>query len=603
MSRNAFFDAINGYESTSDADAPDTGKRFFLRTVSGTVTHSKKRLSSTRPVRFIDWLSKLVSYSSTKAYGAAFLAFGLLTIFLHFSRDLIGAYTPATDAELIIGIVLSVLSIPLLLFDRPMCIALQDFSLTDFLLFEFFCIKRMHKIACRNSVPTVLAILLGIIPAALGYFVPIETVTFVLISVTVIAIAFISPEFSLLASFIILPYVSYLPYESFIIPAIIIVTVISLFRKVYFGKRYLNIEQYDILLGILMSAVLTSGIFIKGVDSFTSSLGMIVLMLGYTLCSNLVANRRLADRAMNAIIVSSIPAFIATATEFVRAVSEKKLFDVLQHGLSGSFDDPAEYAAFLVVILTLTVAGIKQSHGGERLFYVGVFLFNLFSLVLTAQRFAAIVLIIGFIAYFALKLRAAAGLILPILFVIPYAVLYMPSEMLDVIFAETIGGLRAGDLFHLWRTALDVLRENLWVGIGIGEVSFGEEFAGTGYGGITDTHNIFLELGLEAGVIALVCFVVILLVRLRHRAAYYKYTKNSQVSTLSPIISVAIFALITLGATNYIWSDVSTAYLFWSVLGIGSATLRVAKQEHDDRVLYYDGARSASAAVLELDLD
>ena len=378
---------------------------------------------------------------------------------------------------------------------------------------------------------------------------------------------------------------------------------ISLFRKVYFGKRYLNIEQYDILLGILMSAVLTSGIFIKGVDSFTSSLGMIVLMLGYTLCSNLVANRRLADRAMNAIIVSSIPAFIATATEFVRAVSEKKLFDVLQHGLSGSFDDPAEYAAFLVVILTLTVAGIKQSHGGERLFYVGVFLFNLFSLVLTAQRFAAIVLIIGFIAYFALKLRAAAGLILPILFVIPYAVLYMPSEMLDVIFAETIGGLRAGDLFHLWRTALDVLRENLWVGIGIGEVSFGEEFAGTGYGGITDTHNIFLELGLEAGVIALVCFVVILLVRLRHRAAYYKYTKNSQVSTLSPIISVAIFALITLGATNYIWSDVSTAYLFWSVLGIGSATLRVAKQEHDDRVLYYDGARSASAAVLELDLD
>lgn len=603
MSKNAFFDAINGYESTSDDSAPDTGKRFFLRTVSGTVTHSKKRLSSTRPVRFIDWISRLVAYSSTKAYGAAFLAFGLLTIFLHFSHDLIGAYTPATDAELIIGILLSVLSVPLLLFDRPMCIALQDFSLTDFVLFEFFCIKRMHRIKSHNSVPTVLAILFGIVPAALGYFIPIETVTFALISIVVIAIAFISPEFSLFASFIILPYVSYLPYESFIIPAIIVVTVLSLFRKVYFGKRYLNIEQYDVLLGIMMIAILISGIFIKGVDSFTSSLSMIVLMLGYVLCSNLVANRRLADRAVNAIIVSSIPAFVATATEFARAISEEKLVDVIQHGLSGSFDDPAEYAAFLVVILTLTVAGIKQSHGGERLFYVGVFLINLFSLVLTAQRFAAIVLLIGFIAYFALKLRAAAALILPILFAIPYAVLYMPPELLDLIFADTIGGLRAGDLFPLWRTAIGVLSENLWVGIGIGQVSFGEEFAGTGYGGITDTHNLFLELGLEAGVIALVCFVVILLVRLRHRAAYYKYTKTSQVSTLSPMFSVTIFTLLVLGATNYIWSDVSTAYLFWSVLGLGSATLRVAKQEHDDRVLYFDGARSATSAMVELDLD
>lgn len=603
MSRNAFFDAINGYESTSGDNAPDTGKRFFLRTVSGTVTHSKKRLSSTRPVRFIDWLGKLVAYTSTKAYGAAFLSFGLLTIFLHFSHDLLGAYTTPTDAELIVGIVFAVLSVPLLLFDRPMCIALQDFVLTDFLLFEFFCIKRMHKIAYRNSVPTVLAILFGIIPAVIGYFLPIETVTFAMISVAVTAIAFLSPEFSLFASFIILPYVSYLPYEGFIIPAIIVVTFLSLLRKVYFGKRYLNIEQYDVFLGIMMIAILISGIFVKGVDSFTSSLSMIVLMLGYVLCSNLVANRRLADRAVNAIIVSSIPAFVATTVGFATAISENRVFDVLRYGLPGSFDDPAEYAAFLVVILTLTVAGIKQSHGGAKLFYVGVFLINLFALVLTAQRFAVLVLLIGFIAYFALKLRAAAGLILPILFVIPYAVLYMPSEMLDVIFAETIGGLRAGDLFHLWRTAIDVLRENLWVGIGIGEVSFGEEFAGTGYGGVSDAHNIFIELGLEAGVIALFCFVVILLVRLRHRAAYYKYTKVSQVSTLSPIISVAIFALLSLGATNYIWSDVSTAYLFWSVLGIGSATLRVAKQEHDDRVLYYDGARSASSAVVELEVD
>ena len=603
MSKRTFLDAVNGYESTSREGTADTGKRFFVRTVSGTVTQKKKKLSSLGPVRLMEWLSRLISYTSTKAYGAAMLAFGLLTIILHFAKDFIGAMTPVTDTELIVGIVFSVISVPLLLFDRPMCIALQDFPLTDLILFEFLCIKRMHRMERQSSVPTVLAILIGSIPAAIGYFIPTENVVFAIVALSVIYVAFISPECSLFASFIILPYVSYLPNEGFIIPAIIVVTVLSLLRKVVFGKRYLNLEQYDVLIGLMMIFILISGIFVKGLESFIASLGMVVLMLGYILCSNLVSNRRLADRAVNAIIISSLPAFAASMHEFFTAVSAGNLAKVLERGISGSFGDPAEYAAFLVVILTLTVAEIKQSHGGLRAFYVILFLVNLFATVLTAQRFALVVLLIGFVAYFSLKLRALAALLLPVLFIIPYAIiLLVPSDILNTVLGSTLGGLSADGLISLWERVIEVIGRNLWVGIGIGADSFSEEFGSLIAGRITDSHNVFLELVLEAGVPALVCFVIILLIRLRHRAVYSRYTKNSQVATLSPIISVAILVLLTFGATNYIWSDISTAYLFWSVLGLGSATLRIAKREHDDRVLYYDGASSSSFSVIDIEL-
>ena len=44
--------------------------------------------------------------------------------------------------------------------------------------------------------------------------------------------------------------------------------------------------------------------------------------------------------------------------------------------------------------------------------------------------------------------------------------------------------------------------------------------------------------------------------------------------------------MLTLGATVYIWQDLSLYYLFWCVFGVGSATLRIAKQEYDDRAIY-----------------
>jgi hypothetical protein len=80
--------------------------------------------------------------------------------------------------------------------------------------------------------------------------------------------------------------------------------------------------------------------------------------------------------------------------------------------------------------------------------------------------------------------------------------------------------------------------------------------------------------------------ILLLIVRLRHGAVYSSYVKRSQVRRIAPMMSVCIFSLLCLGATDYIWSDFSTYYLFWCVFGIGSATLRIAKQESDDRELY-----------------
>ena len=52
------------------------------------------------------------------------------------------------------------------------------------------------------------------------------------------------------------------------------------------------------------------------------------------------------------------------------------------------------------------------------------------------------------------------------------------------------------------------------------------------------------------------------------------------------------------GVFNYVWADMTMYYLFWCVFGLGSAVLRISKQEFDDRVAYFsDGSAEDSSSI------
>ena len=95
--------------------------------------------------RFTSSLSAYVSHTSTRAYGMLLLGFGLLTLLLHFVKDYVNFYTQVPLYVLISGAVLAALSIPLLLVDKPIAYALQENPISDYILFEFFCIQRAGR--------------------------------------------------------------------------------------------------------------------------------------------------------------------------------------------------------------------------------------------------------------------------------------------------------------------------------------------------------------------------------------------------------------------------------------------------------------------------
>ena len=194
------------------------------------------------------------------------------------------------------------------------------------------------------------------------------------------------------------------------------------------------------------------------------------------------------------------------------------------------------------------------------------------------------------------------GDFLPLLLGVSVAVLLLPDSFLNIVFASSPSVISAEDLFELWNKSLQVMSHHLAIGIGIGSESFGQEMAAVGVVGHPDSSNLFIELGLEAGILAPMCLIILLITRMKHRSMQYLYVRNSQIERISILSGACLFSLLAFGMVNYIWSDASACYLFWCIFGIGSASLRVAKRDYDDRVIYYEESSAQDSSVIDIEI-
>ena len=595
MAKTKLIEILSGY---SQGDGDLSGKKFRVAAITG----SANRVSITRTGRhvakFFERFTKIVSYTPARTYGAILCVFGALSLALHFLKEYLGMYDSMPLGTLIISAAFALLSIPFIASEKPLSIALQNNPVTDFIFFEFFCIRRMHKYGTEKGIAPAYGVVIGVILAAIGALVPMWMAALGVAAMVYLFLTFLSPEFSFFSMFIIMPYLSF-DTDGLFLAIMVFVTLVSYARKVASGKRVFYFEQYDFGLFVMLFCILISGIFVKGVESFVSSIVMILLGMGYVLSSSLVTNRRLADCLINAVIISSVPVSVIAIVESVLEISARGFASFT--GASATFDKPHTLAIFILVALSFSLYFVDvRKKPSAKVLYAFISVFNFAALFFTMSFWAVAALIIGYLASLAQKIRHGAGLILLFLSVFAYGLLLVPKEYLDLLCAnETLTMLGLSDSIERWYSAIAMLKDNLAVGVGIGADSFTQEiikYAPTAT--YPDSANFLLQLACEAGVISLCAFAFIYLIRVRHRGIYQPYVKNSQVSKISSYTTVITVILMAYGAFNYIWADMTTYYLFWCVFGLGSAALRVAKSEFDDRVAYFsDGSAEDSSSI------
>ena len=594
MKKPSLFDILFKSDEQISSSEMMAKNDFFSRPLSGSVSMQARKIrgKSIHPIRAI---SDLINHASSRAYGLILLTFGFVGIMMYILRltQDNSILTP------ILGAAISLLSLPLLFADKPLPILLSRFSFVDHLLYDILCIKR-HTSETVAKFPVTLSVIIGLGLAALSYILPFWQVA-LLIGVLVFGyVGLESPEFVFLASLFTLPYLRFVPHGEIWLLAAVAFALVSFLLKVLYGKRALYIEQYDIFIGAMLLFILISGIFLKGEDSFSGSVRMIILSIGYVLSGNIITNRRLAERSVNAVIVSAVISSLVSFVQLIALVVGDGSLSL--ESLNGILARQDGMSVFFIVGFVLAGGMIKQASHRSRGAYILSVILILCSILLSGEFFALCAVLLAIPVYYIIKNDVRPAVLIPLLLILPMATLLIPNSILDGLFYLSPSVVSAENLFELWNSSLGVWANNIFFGIGIGAESFADEMAALGVYGHPDASNLFIELGLEAGVFALLSLFCILITRLKHRSINYLYVRNSQIERISCIAGASMAALLAFGMVNYIWSEPSAYYFFWCLFGMGSATLRVARKDYADRVIYYEESSAFDSAVIDIEI-
>lgn len=524
-------------------------------------------------------LSEKFVFTSARSYGALGLAYGLLSLFLYFGKNYFLKIADPNLVSLIIGISVTAISVPLIFFDKPICTFFADFKLTDFILFEFFSIKRMDKADAVPGFSVLPSVIIGFIPALLGLFISPLYVLISILLLIFVSIAIVTPEFPIIFTLLVAPYLSPVPDSGAILAALSLLSFISFAIKVAIGKRSYNFEIFDALFLILVSLFLVGGILNHDVSN---GLVMMALTLAYVPVSNIIVNRRLVDCAVNAFIVSSVPISVFS---FVKCVISA--FSGADFVPKAVFTNTDAYSAFLILALAFSFcfANEKKNHLKKAVYYA-IAALHLANIVLTWHVGLWLATFISVFAYLIIRTKQQRKELLLALIVLPYFIFLLPESFLASV-SET---LKLSPAFNEYLPELED-----------GFLLFSHNFVfGLGFGTKTPMANMPLSIALNFGVIVLIIFIAIFVLRLVQLSEYGLYMRNSLLSHIAKAGALAVFGLFSLGMTADVFSDITVYFLFISIFGILSASLRISKTEHLDHLSYYGYQRSADSSDINV---
>ena len=556
---------------------------FFSKDINGLSPKALRFFLSGKIARFINGVGASISYSSTRLYGCTFLSFGLLSLIINL---LTFYFTPAEArnmdiSALIIASVFALLAIPFMLVDKPMCRALQEFAPTDLLFFEFLSIKRMTKNESVKVPRPFVGIFFGVAFAVLTFFLPIEAVVFGVFAVVFTVISFVSPELPFIALLISVPYISGTSYSAELIAALSLLSFLAFMRKVLFGKKTYVFGISDIIVIAFIVIIITMGMISGGRESTYLSIRYSLITLSYFPAANIIVNRRLANRAINAVIVSSVPiafgAVISYIVRFMGGVPTPSSVTMLS---------PAYLAVYLSIVAMFSIFYLIDSQASYKR-PIGVLLTVLLILALITTECVPVLILMLLLVpgIIIIKNTRVPEDLLTVIGILPLGIFFLPQSVLEWVtsvirLTPSFADLKAGIV-----ESLNVMWQNIFVGIGADDVAHG---------------NAFLGIGARFGIFALVSIAIFVLVRFRQVRVYTRFVKNSSLSELSYLTTAAMLVVLVMGCFFDLMEDNSLFCLIVTVFGMSTAALRVSKKDYDERVGYFEDQNGKDSSVADI---
>ena len=131
--------------------------------------------------------------------------------------------------------------------------------------------------------------------------------------------------------------------------------------------------------------------------------------------------------------------------------------------------------------------------------------------------------------------------------------------------------------------AFAMLRDYWLTGVGLGNRVFGiiyQRYKSFGLTTVAHTHNLYVQIWLEAGLFAILSFIVIVFRLLKHTFMVIKEKKNIHINNILIASSSGILGLCVMGLADHVWFYNRILYMFWINVAIILGSLKLIRKEY-----------------------
>lgn len=547
-----------------------------------------RAIGNSRILGYLQKKGKRFWYYPGKAYGIFFLSAGTYTLVAYFFlRYAVGL--AIHDGCLFAGGALMALSIPLLFARETMAKLLLESRIAGFLLFGFLGVSRElfekeEKVEWRPHHSFFVGGILGIVLSL------VEPLYIALGMMALLggSLLLILPEAGVVLLFFMLPFLS----TKYLIVYMLCLT-ICFFLKYIRGKRtiHFGVIDYTVFLFLFlvgMGAVISA----SGKDALYTSAVWICFMLGYFLTVNLIKTSAWTKRCVAALLSSSfLVSVYGLVQNFTGQVNttwqDKEMFDTISGRVVSTFENPNVLGEYLLLTIPFAFAALFCAKGGKQVLgMLGLCACAGGCLIFTWSRGAWLGFLFAAVVFLLILSRRSISLMVCGVLAVPFLPFVLPSDIVARFTSiGSVGDSSTAYRLHIWTASLNMIRDYPIGGVGTSISSFQAVYPQYSLSGIESaphSHNLFMEIMIELGVVGLVAFLLVIFFFLQKSTTVISKGVDRRTKLFGGAAVCAILGVLLQGMTDYVWYNYRIFLMFWLVIGLGVAHLRCYQAEKND---------------------
>ncbi len=543
-------------------------------------------------LRLLSRLSDRLLGCSLRVYGLFFSSFGLYVVLIYLIKRYALSLETASLSHLLIGVGMMISFWPLLFSRQSLSDALLDSAVMRPLLLHLAGIPREQfenrrtAGGGRNNV----AFILGMLVGSLTYFIPPYLMLAGGSAVVAVTLVFVFPEIGVLAMIGILPYLTILPHPSIALAGMVLLTTFCYLIKLIRGKRVFRVEFLDVGVMLFAFAFLFGGLVsFSGTGSLRVTAIYICFMTAYFLVVNLIRTRVWLGRCVTVLLASGFGAALYGIYQNFFGLSEtkwidEKMFEDIKGRVFSLFENPNMLANYLIMLIPIALAVVLCGKTATaRVGALCVLAASGLCLIYTWSRGAWLGAMLGILIFFLLLNRKTLTLLFFGCFALPFLPLVLPQSIMNRFLS--IGNLADSSTSYrvsIWRAAVRMAGDFFASGIGVGESAFRQVYPLYSLAGIEaapHSHNLFLQIQLELGIVGLLLFLAVLVLLAQCCFEYNRKSPDRETRIMSIGCFAGVLSALAQGMTDYTWYNYRVFFVFWFVFALASAYIRVGRSE------------------------